>query len=125
MKLADREVPIENKAESTEVKSPVDAPVFKVKFAMKAIAFSCAVVSLSWFFEGWREIHRAVNFATVGILVVGVVGTSDASRFTDFLDLLRRKTKRYAGAQNRAVRNALRKRHEAASRKDTRGIEVA
>ena len=75
MKLAEREKPIENDAKSTEVKSSVDAPVFKVKFANKAIAFCCAVVSLSWFFEGWREIHRVVNFVTVGTLVAGTVVT--------------------------------------------------
>jgi hypothetical protein len=73
--LADNELPIDNKVESSEVDSSVVQPVFKVRFIMKVIAFCCAVISLSWFFEGWREIHRVVNFATVGILVVGTVGT--------------------------------------------------
>ena len=73
--MANRELPIENKEESTSGDSSAAQPVFKVRFIMKAIAFCCAVISLSWFFEGWREIHRVVNFATVGILVVGTVGT--------------------------------------------------
>lgn len=73
--MADSSLPTENKIESTTVGSEAAVPVFKVKFAIKAIAFCCAVVSLSWFFEGWREIHKVVNFANVAILVIGTVGT--------------------------------------------------
>ncbi len=47
----------------------------KVKFKVKAVAFSMAVITLSWFFEGWRKIHEGLSFAHVGILLTGIVGT--------------------------------------------------
>ena len=52
--------------------SDADAPVvYKVRFALKAVAFCAAVVSLSWFFQGWREVNQAPGVASVALLVFG------------------------------------------------------
>jgi cytochrome bd-type quinol oxidase subunit 1 len=51
------------------------AAVFKVKFAVKASAFCASVITLSWFFEGWRKIHEALNPASIGILAAGTLCT--------------------------------------------------
>jgi hypothetical protein len=49
-----------------------DVPaVYKVKFALKAVAFVAAVVSLSWFFQGWREVNQAPSLASFALLVLG------------------------------------------------------
>jgi len=57
-----------------------DSSTLKVKFAFKALAFCASVVTLSWFFEGWRRIHTAVDLGSTvlatSILVAGVVVTS-------------------------------------------------
>lgn len=47
----------------------------KVKFAYKLVAFLGAVIALSWFFEGWRQISQALSFESVGILILGTVTT--------------------------------------------------
>lgn len=49
--------------------------VYKVKFAFKVVAFVCAVISLSWFFEGWRQVSQAPTPAHVGMLILGTVCT--------------------------------------------------
>src|SRR5580658_1325096 len=60
-----------------------DGKVKVASFQMKAIAFVLAVIALSWFFEGWREVqkgptllHCAVLFAgtTATLLMLGVQG---------------------------------------------------
>ena len=53
------------------------ARYFKVKLAYKLANFTCAVVSLSWFFEGWRQVGHGpgVNLGGVAWLVAGTVGT--------------------------------------------------
>ncbi len=52
--------------------SEADAPVvYKVGFALKAVAFCAAVVSLSWFFQGWREVNQAPGVASVALLIFG------------------------------------------------------
>ncbi len=43
----------------------------KVKFVYKLINFSCAVVALSWFFEGWRKINESPTLPHFGILLAG------------------------------------------------------
>lgn len=50
-------------------------PIKKVRLVYKAAAFAAAVVTLSWFFEGTRQIAQAVNFQSVGILASGTVLT--------------------------------------------------
>ena len=49
--------------------------VVKVKFAYKLAVFTCAVIALSWFFEGWRQVNHALTAGSVGILVLGTVTT--------------------------------------------------
>jgi hypothetical protein len=57
-----------------------DSFVFKVKFPLKAFAFCASVMTLSWFFEGWRRIHTAVDLRSTSlaifILIAGVVFTA-------------------------------------------------
>jgi hypothetical protein len=45
--------------------------VYKISFALKAVAFCMAVISLSWFFQGWREVNQAPSIASVALLVFG------------------------------------------------------
>jgi hypothetical protein len=47
----------------------------KVKFVYKLANFSCAVLALSWFFEGWRKINEAPSIGHAAILVAGTVFT--------------------------------------------------
>ena len=49
--------------------------VLKVKFALKATAFCASVMTLSWFFEGWRKIHEGLGFWSVSILLAGIFCT--------------------------------------------------
>lgn len=49
--------------------------VVKVKFIFKLINFTCAVIALSWFFEGWRQINESLTFAHAAILAAGTVFT--------------------------------------------------
>jgi hypothetical protein len=48
----------------------------KVKFKYRLLVFSGAVIALSWFFEGTRQIAESLSFASVGILVAGTVSTA-------------------------------------------------
>ena len=50
--------------------------VLKIKFVFKAAAFWASVLTLSWFFEGWRKIHEGIGFYSVSILVLGIVCTA-------------------------------------------------
>jgi hypothetical protein len=52
-----------------------DGAVLKVKFSIKVAAFCASVMTLSWFFEGWRRIHQDLGFVSVSILMAGVVCT--------------------------------------------------
>lgn len=47
----------------------------KVKFVYKFVNFSLAAYSLSWFFEGWREINKDLSVGNAAILVAGTVAT--------------------------------------------------
>jgi hypothetical protein len=49
--------------------------VYKVRFALKAAAFVAAVITLSWFFEGWRQVCQDPSIAHVAVLLVGTIGT--------------------------------------------------
>lgn len=51
------------------------APRFKVKFAIKLFAFALSVVTLSWFFEGARQIQAALTFSAVAHLLAGSIFT--------------------------------------------------
>ncbi|CAN5622699.1 hypothetical protein BH10CYA1_BH10CYA1_42560 [soil metagenome] len=53
---------------ASEAGAPV---VYKVRFALKAVAFCAAVVSLSWFFQGWREVNQEPGIASVALLIFG------------------------------------------------------
>lgn len=56
--------------------SEADAPaVYKVRFALKVVAFCAAVVTLSWFFQGWREVNQAPSVASVALLIFGTSST--------------------------------------------------
>ena len=50
-------------------------PIKKVRLAYKAAAFIAAVITLSWFFEGTRQVGQSVNLQSVGILAAGTVLT--------------------------------------------------
>ncbi|HEY9755687.1 MAG TPA: hypothetical protein V6C97_11035 [Oculatellaceae cyanobacterium] len=50
--------------------------VLKIKFAYKAAAFWASVMTLSWFFEGWRKIHESIGVYSVSILTLGIVCTA-------------------------------------------------
>ena len=50
--------------------------VLKVKFVMRAAAFCASVVTLSWFFEGWRRIHQDLGFWSVATLIAGILCTT-------------------------------------------------
>jgi hypothetical protein len=50
--------------------------VLKIKFAFKAAAFWASVLTLSWFFEGWRKIHESVGVYSVSVLLLGIVCTT-------------------------------------------------
>ncbi|MBS1998405.1 MAG: hypothetical protein JSS86_18905 [Cyanobacteria bacterium SZAS LIN-2] len=47
----------------------------KIRFAFKAIAFCCSVVTLSWFFEGMRQCKESVSFEGGVTLLGGTVLT--------------------------------------------------
>lgn len=48
---------------------------FKVKFISKALVFSACVLTLSWFFAGWRMIHEAFNLYSLGVMLAGALST--------------------------------------------------
>ncbi len=48
---------------------------FKVKFALKLFAFALSVVTLSWFFEGARQIQVALTLSAVLHLLAGSIFT--------------------------------------------------
>lgn len=47
----------------------------KVKFIFKLINFCCAVLTLSWFFEGWRQVNANPSVEHFALLLVGTVLT--------------------------------------------------
>jgi hypothetical protein len=53
----------------------IQPAAFKVPFTIKAVAFTCTVITLSWFFEGWREVSRSVTPPHVLVLVAGTTLT--------------------------------------------------
>jgi hypothetical protein len=69
-----------HKPESTSVQAAPksgtgDGAILKVKFSLKVVAFCASVMTLSWFFEGWRRIHQDAGFWSVSILIAGIVCT--------------------------------------------------
>jgi hypothetical protein len=50
--------------------------VTKVRFGIKAAAFIASVITLSWFFEGWREIHQGLTPAHIAVLAAGILLTA-------------------------------------------------
>lgn len=52
-----------------------DTKRLKVRFAIKAAAFIASVISLSWFFEGWRKINESATLMHFGILIGGTLVT--------------------------------------------------
>ena len=47
----------------------------KVKLVYKLTVFTASVITLSWFFEGTRQINDGLNVSSIGHLVVGTLGT--------------------------------------------------
>lgn len=56
------------------VEPAVSGPV-KVKFVYKFVNFCLAAYSLSWFFEGWREINKELSPNNAAILSAGTLAT--------------------------------------------------
>ncbi|HEY9676968.1 MAG TPA: hypothetical protein V6C76_03125 [Drouetiella sp.] len=54
----------------SSVDASADAP-YKIKFALKLVAFIAATLSLSWFFQGWREVNTAPSVGSFALLVFG------------------------------------------------------
>ncbi len=52
-----------------------DTKRLKVRFAFKAAAFIASVISLSWFFEGWRKINEEATIMHFSILIGGTLLT--------------------------------------------------
>ena len=55
--------------------SEVKTRPLKVKFQVKALALVLSVISLSWFFEGMRQIKQSVSVGHVVLLVAAVLST--------------------------------------------------
>ncbi len=53
----------------------VAKPEYKVKFAFKLLNFICAVIALSWFFEGWRQVTTRPTVEHVLLLAGGTLLT--------------------------------------------------
>jgi len=47
----------------------------KVKLPIRLAAFALTVITLSWFFEGWREIQREPGLVSVSYLFFGTILT--------------------------------------------------
>lgn len=47
----------------------------KVKLPIKVLAFSMTVITLSWFFEGWREVQREPGLVPIAYLFFGTTLT--------------------------------------------------
>jgi hypothetical protein len=45
---------------------------FKVKFGWKALAFVATTITLSWFFEGYREVQKGWTLSHTGVLAAGI-----------------------------------------------------
>lgn len=46
-------------------------PPVKVTFRAKAAAFVMTVITLSWFFEGWRQVSAGVTLSHCAVLAAG------------------------------------------------------
>ncbi len=53
----------------------INPVAYKVPFTIRAVAFTCTVITLSWCFEGQREISRGVTAPHVLVLVAGITLT--------------------------------------------------
>jgi len=49
--------------------------VHGLPWGIKLAVFAASVVSLSWFFAGWRQIHEASTLASWSLLVGGTLAT--------------------------------------------------
>ncbi|MBI5172642.1 MAG: hypothetical protein SFV17_21780 [Candidatus Obscuribacter sp.] len=52
-----------------------DKPAFKVKLSLKLAVFVMATITLSWFFEGWRQVSEAPTLAGLAYLFGGTTLT--------------------------------------------------
>jgi hypothetical protein len=59
----------------TEALNAAVIPVYKIRFAVKLLAFIAATIALSWFFEGWREINDGPTFLHWAVLLGGTTST--------------------------------------------------
>lgn len=53
----------------------VVAPAYKIRFAIKLVAFFAATIALSWFFEGWRQVSDSPTVAHCAVLFGGTLAT--------------------------------------------------
>ncbi|HEY9713607.1 MAG TPA: hypothetical protein V6C72_09050 [Chroococcales cyanobacterium] len=69
--------PMQGAGDAVELSAKVVSvePAAKVKFSHKAMVFIAAVISLSWFFEGWRGIHKEASLVHYGTLIGGTLLT--------------------------------------------------
>lgn len=63
-----------SKGELVARDAALDPVIFKVSLKFKFLAFALTTITLSWFFEGCREIGH-VSFYSVAMLLGGTVGT--------------------------------------------------
>lgn len=59
----------QNCCKTEAVTASVDA--YKIRFGVKLVAFIAATISLSWFFEGWREINESPTLPHIAVIVGG------------------------------------------------------
>lgn len=52
-----------------------DKPAFKVRLSLKVAVFVMATTTLSWFFEGWRQVSEAPTLAGLAYLFGGTTFT--------------------------------------------------
>lgn len=54
---------------------PSGEPVFKIKLPVKLSIFVAATITLSWFFEGWRQVNNEPTLVACSILAAGTLAT--------------------------------------------------
>lgn len=47
----------------------------KIRFRVKALAFIMTVITLSWFFEGWRQVQQSPTILHLCVLLAGSLTT--------------------------------------------------
>jgi hypothetical protein len=79
--------------EPVAINGTANGAVLEVRFAFKATAFCASVITLSWFFAGWRQIHESIGFSSVSTLLAGIVCTGALISLQAFWIYLEEKQK--------------------------------